>query len=121
MILADTSAWIRHFKTADPILDRHLRDQRVVVCDVVAGELLLGAGFPVGAAAAFDALPHVPTLAAAETIDFVRRHAGSFRATGVGWADAQIIASAVDAGALLYSADGPQRKVWRALGFRLGG
>ncbi len=97
---------------------RQLRNLQVVTCDVVLGELSLGSGVSVEANEALQDLPRIPTPSAVETQTFIRRHADSFRAAGVGWADAKIIAAAATAGALLYSADKPQRAVWRELGFR---
>lgn len=63
-------------------------------------------------------LAKIPSPTVAETTAYVRRHQRAFRAAGAGWADAEIIVSAQEAGALLYTADGPQRSVWRALGLR---
>lgn len=118
MILVDTSVWIRHFRRADPRLVRLLRESRVVSCEVVLGELMLGAGLPGGVDEDFTLLPRVPSPSVGETLAYVRRHQRAFRTSGAGWADAEIIASAEAAGALLYTADKPQRSVWRALGFR---
>lgn len=89
-----------------------------MTCDVVLAELALGSGIPPEAEKHLGRLPSIPTPSASHTRSFLDRHLGAFRATGVGWADAQIIVAAVDAGALLYSLDGPQRAVWRSLGFR---
>ena len=46
MILVDTNAWIHHLRRRDERLVRFLDEQRVHTCDVVIGELLLGAGLP---------------------------------------------------------------------------
>lgn len=119
MILVDSSVWVRHFRVANLTLVRSMRERRAVTCDVVLGELALGAGIPREAELPLARLPHVPSASAAETLQFIRRHGAAFRATGVGWADAQIIVTAAQVGARLHSVDGPQRKVWRALGFRL--
>lgn len=48
MILADTNAWIRHFRATDMRLVVFLKEQRARTCDVVIGELLLGSGLPKG-------------------------------------------------------------------------
>jgi predicted nucleic acid-binding protein len=121
MILADTSIWIRHFRKADLQLMRLLEDSRLVTCDIVVGELTLGAGVPARADADLALLAKIASPSSDETLEFMRRHLRAFRAAGVGWSDAQIIVSAAAAGALLYTADRPQRSVWRSLGFRLGG
>ena len=121
MILADTSVWVRHFRAANLNLTRQLRERRIVTCDVVIGELALGSGLPAEIEDDLLLLPRLPTVSAAETLAFIRRHQRTFSAAGLGWADAQIISTAVESGALLHSADRPQRQVWRALGFRLAG
>lgn len=119
MILVDTSVWIRHLRAADAQLVRELHEWRVVTCDVVHTELALGAGISADFMESLAHLPRVATPSAAETRAFVNRHLRSFRASGVGWADAQIIGAAIDAGARLHSADRRQRAAWRALGLRL--
>ena len=119
MILVDTSTWVRHFRVADPRLVRLLGDLRVVTCDVVIGELALGSGMPDEAAELLGLLPSLPVPSATDTLKFIARHGPALSTSGVGWADAQILLTAVEAGALLHSADGPQRMVWRRLGFRL--
>lgn len=119
MILVDTSVWIRHLRVADAQLVRELQEWRVVTCDVVCTELALGSGISAEFMEALARLPRIATPSAVETRAFVNRHLRSFRASGVGWADAQIIAAAVEAGALLHSVDRAQRAVWRALGLRL--
>lgn len=98
---------------------RELEEWRVVTCDVVHAELALGSGISAEFMDCLARLPRIATPSAADTRSFVTHHLRSFRASGVGWADAQIIAAAVEAGALLHSADRLQRAVWRALGFRL--
>ena len=95
-----------------------LRDYRVVTCDVVLGELALGAGLAAKVEDDLSLLPALPCPSAAETRAALRRHR-AFRAAGIGWADLQILVSAMESGALLYSADRPQCAAWRALGFRL--
>ena len=119
MILVDTSAWIGHLRRADARLVRLLSQGRVVTCDVVIGELLLGAGLPRALLPALALLPVLPGPSAPQTLDYLRRHQAAFAASGVGWADVQIIVAAVEAGALVYSLDGAIRRVWRSLGFRL--
>lgn len=118
MILCDTSAWVRHLRSADLRLARLLRENRVVTCDVVLGELLLGSGLPPELTEELARLPSIPVPSAADTRAFIARHLRAVQATGVGWADVQLVAAAVDAGALVYTADGPIKTVWRRLGLR---
>ena len=119
MILADTNAWVTHVRSSDARLVRLLGDNRVVACDVVIGELLLGAGLPKSLASTLALLPRLPSPTTAETLLFIRRHQTVFRSSGVGWADAQIIIAGAESGAPVYSSDAAVRKVWRKLGFRL--
>ncbi len=119
MILVDTNAWVSHVRSTDQRLVGMLNQNRVVTCDVVIGELLLGAGLPRGLTAALALIPRLGSPTAAETLAFVQRHIGLFRSSGVGWADAQIIAAGAHAGALLYSSDTAVRKTWRRLGYRM--
>jgi predicted nucleic acid-binding protein len=120
VILVDTNAWVRHLREADPHLVRFLREGRVRTCDVVIGELLLGAGLPSHFARDLLALPRLPSPMPAATRSFIERHRRSFAASGVGWADAQVIHAAINAGARVHSADRGVRRVSRAIGLALG-
>ncbi|MGH7434990.1 MAG: type II toxin-antitoxin system VapC family toxin [Polyangiaceae bacterium] len=119
MILVDTNAWVRHLRQADTRLVQLLLEGRVRTCDVVIGGLLLGAGLPAGFAADMMALPRIPTPPPAGTRAFVERHRRSFGGSGVGWADAQILHAANQAGTRIYTSDGPVRRVCRALKLQL--
>jgi len=119
VILADTNAWVAHVRRSDDRLVRLLLEARIVTCAVVVGELLLGSGLPPALTDSLSRLPAVPSPSAAETVDYISRHRKTFGASGVGWADAQIIVAAAKAGALVYSSDRAVRSVWKRLGFRL--
>ena len=116
MILVDTNAWIHHFRHADPRLVKFLWEQRVHTCDVVIGELLLGSGLPRTLARELGALPRLPSPAPPETRAFVERHTKVFSGSGVGWADVEIVLTAVKSGARIHTSDRPVRDVCRALG-----
>lgn len=118
LILVDTNAWISHLRASDVRLERMLAENRVVTCEVVLGELLLGSGVPRVASELLDLLPKVPTPTAAQTLAFVQRRRATFASSGVGWADAQIVVAAIEAGALLHSSDLAVRRVWKRLGLR---
>jgi hypothetical protein len=47
-------------------------------------------------------LPSVPSPTAGETRRFVERQVRLFRASGVGWADAQILVAAANSGSLIF-------------------
>jgi predicted nucleic acid-binding protein len=116
VILVDTNAWVRHLRATDERLVRFLVDGRVRTCDVVIGELLLGYGLPKGFAKDLMALPLVPTPTALATRVFVERHRRAFAGSGVGWADAQIVHAAIQAGIRIHTADRSVRRVFTALG-----
>lgn len=116
MILVDTNAWVRHLRTKDSVLEKFLLDQRVHTCDVVVGELLLGSGLPKTMAKDLLALPRLASPTAAETRAFIERHRAAFTGSGVGWADAQIVLTAANAGARVHTSDRGVRKVCRAIG-----
>lgn len=80
-------------------------------CDVVIGELLLGAGLPRTFLADLTILPRLASPEAAATRLFIERHRKAFAGAGVGWADTQILVTAEQAGARIYSADRGVRRV----------
>jgi predicted nucleic acid-binding protein len=115
VILVDTNAWIHHLRKKDSRLVTFLSEHRVRTCDVVLGELLLGSGLPKTFSRDLLALPRLPSPNAAETRTFIERNQASFAGSGVGWADAQILVTAVKAGARLHSTDRAVRKVCRSV------
>jgi predicted nucleic acid-binding protein len=119
VILVDTNAWVAHARAADSKLVRLLQQNRVVTCDVIVGELLLGSGLPPEMTKNLKLLPSVPSPTAEESRRFVERQVRLFRASGVGWADAQILIAAANSGSLIFSSDRAVRRVWTKLGFRL--
>jgi predicted nucleic acid-binding protein len=116
VILADTNAWVHHFRKKDSRLVGFLLQERVHTCDVVVGELLLGSGMPKDANSNLLALPRLPSPTAAETRLFIERHRRAFAGSGVGWADAQIVLAAAKAGARIHTADRDVRRVCKAMG-----
>ena len=119
MILVDTNAWISHLRQKDRALVGFLLEGRVRTCEVIVGELLLGSGIPKGFVADLARLPQVPSPSAAETLEFVQRFQRSFSASGVGWADAQILLAASKAGARIYTADRAVRRLSSKLKVRV--
>jgi predicted nucleic acid-binding protein len=111
VILVDTNAWVSHLRRSDALLVTFLSQQRVRTCDVVVGELLLGSGLPARFAVDLLALPTVPSPTSLETRMFIERHAKSLRASGIGWADAQIILAAHKSGARIHTSDKGVRRV----------
>jgi predicted nucleic acid-binding protein len=119
VILVDTNAWVQHLRRRDPRLAEFLMQQRVRTCDVVLGELQLGSGMPRDFARLMAALPRVPSPGAEETKLFIERHQRSFAASGVGWADAQILLATAKSGARLHTSDKHVRRVCAAVGVTL--
>jgi predicted nucleic acid-binding protein len=119
VILVDTNAWVRHLRSTDARLARFLLEGRVRTCDVVIGELLLGSGLPRGFVRDLMALPRIPTPAPPATRVFIERHHKSFAASGVGWADAQIIHAATTTGTRIHTSDSSVRKLCAALAMPL--
>jgi hypothetical protein len=119
LILVDTSAWVSHLRRNDLRLVQFLLQQRVHTCDVVVGELLLGAGMPKTLAADLLALPRLPSPGAQETRAFIERHRRALAGAGIGWADAQIVLAAAKAGARVHTSDRGVRRVCKALAVAL--
>lgn len=119
MILADTNAWVNHLRTADDRLIRYLGANRVVTCEVIVGELRLGAGVPRELHTAMSLLPRLGVPSASDTLAFIDRHLRTLARSGLGWADVQVVVTAAMHGARLYSHDLAMARAWRALGHRL--
>jgi predicted nucleic acid-binding protein len=101
MILVDTGVWSHHFRTGEPALAKLLRDDLVVTHPWVAGELALGHGLRLEVLSDIAALRRVPSMNDDDLLAWVRMH----RIRGVGWVDAQLLASTLRAGALLWTTD----------------
>jgi predicted nucleic acid-binding protein len=113
MILVDTSVWIAFFQgeAGAASLGRSLENDAVLGHPWVTGELMLGS---LGRRrdeiiADLDRLPTAPLLDDREIRALIdaRKLAG----TGIGWVDAQLVGSALIAGALLWTLDRRLAKV----------
>lgn len=104
MLLADTSVWIDHLRSGNPDLAAHLRNAEVGCHPFVIGELACGhLEKRQEILALLGALPRMPLAAHHEVLALVekRRLMGS----GVGWVDVHLLASALLAGARLWTLD----------------
>lgn len=104
VLVVDTSVWIAQFAGRGPDLGSRLDDERVHIHEFIVGELVLGTiprGHP--AAALLNKVPRVPAVSHGEALEFVRLH--RLEGSGIGWADAHILASVVVAGAALWTLD----------------
>jgi predicted nucleic acid-binding protein len=113
VVLVDTSVWIRFLAGREPYargLDSLLERGEVVAHDLIEGELLIGdrGGRP-EVLAAYAKLPRIPAIAHDEALELVRSR--KLHGRGVGWIDVHLIASALVAGADLWTADEPLAEI----------
>ena len=113
MILADTSVWIDHFRGTlrSRPLGESLETGEIVVHSFVLGELALGYLGPRRARIIEDLgrLPCVPVVSDAEVLAMVEGR--RLFASGIGWVDAHLIASALSAQASLWTFDAPLARI----------
>jgi predicted nucleic acid-binding protein len=116
LILVDTSVWIDHLRTNNPVLARLLDSGRVLTHPLVIGELALGAmrqREPI--LAALSDLPRAIVATDAEVLSFIDRQALFGR--GVGYVDVHLLAAVrLTAGAELWTKDNRLRRVAEELG-----
>lgn len=107
MVLVDTSVWIRFLCNRLPYapeLDLLLERNEAAGHDLVYGELLIGdRGGRARLLDAYSLIEQVPPVSHVEVTGFVRLR--KLHGRGIGWIDAHLLASAVVAGARLWTAD----------------
>jgi len=105
MILVDTSVWIDHFHRSDPRLKTLLDEEGVLMHPAVIGELACGT-LPGRSRTLRDlqSLPPIPLIADAEETMFVVESRNLW-GKGIGWTDAQLVASALISGCKLWTYD----------------
>lgn len=97
MILTDSSVWIDHLRSTDPILFAALDAGRVLGHPFVAGEVALGILPRRAATLAFlQRLPQAPVATADEVMRLIDRQ--RLYGRGIGWTDAHLLASVLLAG-----------------------
>lgn len=105
MIVVDTSLWVDHLRTGDPILSQLLDDARVLCHPWVVGELALG--HLVRRAEILTLLANLPQAVVAtdeEVRTFIDRH--ELYGLGIGYVDAQLLAAThLTPGARLWTRD----------------
>ncbi|WP_091542596.1 type II toxin-antitoxin system VapC family toxin [Modestobacter sp. DSM 44400] len=100
VVLVDTSVWIDHLRTGDPGLTRLLGRAEVLAHDwVILGTLRDRAGV----LGLLSQLPRAPVASAAEVLTLIDRH--GLAGAGIGYVDAQLLASGKLAGARVWSRD----------------
>ena len=94
MILADTSVWIDHFRNHSPALEAALGQGIVVVHPAVLGELACGNFTRRGhVLELLAALPRPKTASDRECLTLIDAH--KLWGLGIGWIDAQLVASSL--------------------------
>jgi predicted nucleic acid-binding protein len=114
MVLADTSIWVDHLRVDDPRLRSAIADSELLVHPAVIGELACGT-LPDRS----DYLSYLADLPSASVADeeatlFVIE-SRKLWGKGIGWTDAQLVASALLSGCELWTHDKQLQKVAVAL------
>jgi len=107
MVLVDTSVWIRFLAGRAPFaagLDSLLDRDEVLAHELVFGELLIGdRGGRSALLASYEKLLRAPAVSDAEVVDLVRSR--KLYGCGVGWIDVHLLASALVANTVVWTAD----------------
>ena len=118
MVLVDTSVWIRFLANLKPFaeeLDSLLNQDEVAGHDLIHGELLIGdAGGRKELLNYYSRIHRVDPISHADVVSFVR--ARKLHGRGIGWIDAHLLASALVADILLWTADQRLAGLARELG-----
>lgn len=109
MILADTSIWAEFFRQRRPAFAQALEQGVIILHPVVIGELAMG-NLPRRAETLhlLQAMPRAAMASFAECLEMVQRE--HLFGMGIGWSDAQILASVRLADVQLWTLDKPLRK-----------
>jgi predicted nucleic acid-binding protein len=107
MVLVDTSVWGRFLAGREPFvsdLDRLLAREEVAGHELVLGELLIGdIGGRKALLADYRQIRHLAVVPHEEVVHFVESR--RIHGRGIGWIDAQLLASALVGSASLWTAD----------------
>lgn len=117
MIMADTSVWVNHFRTASPRLEQVLIDRLVLMHPFVLGELACGnLSRRSSVLGDLHKLPSAVMAGHGEVLSFIEQH--RLFGTGIGWIDAHLLASARLSNCRLWTLDARLRET--AVKFKLG-
>jgi predicted nucleic acid-binding protein len=93
VILVDTSVWVDHLRTANPILVRLLEQGRVLVHPFIVGELALGnLRDRRMTLSALEQMPQAVRARDDEVLNFIET--SRLHGLGIGYVDAHLLASA---------------------------
>jgi predicted nucleic acid-binding protein len=105
MILVDTSVWIDHFRRSNPRLEALLNNDGVLMHPAVLGELACGTLRDRSSILSYlRGLPQIASIADVEETMFVVE-SRKLWGKGIGWSDAQLVASALISGSALWTHD----------------
>jgi hypothetical protein len=92
LILADTSVWVDHLRSRDPLLDQQLGARRIRMHPFVIGELALGS--LADRASVLRRLADVHPVRPASDAEVMRLiENGPHHGSGLGWVDMHLLAS----------------------------
>ena len=104
MVIVDTSIWVTHLRRGSRHLEELLLDAKVVCHPLVVGELACGnLKNKDEFLSLLQSLPMAPVVVLDELLYFIERH--RLMGKGIGFVDANLLASARLAGILLWTSD----------------
>lgn len=118
MVLADTSIWIWHLRSTDPMLAGLLEGASVVTHPMVLGEL--SCGNPKNRKQILELLRALPSVQVAthdEVIHLVEQR--KLYSRGVGWIDMHLLASSLLSGCFLLTRDKRLGDLAREVGIKV--
>lgn len=116
-MLVDSSAWIDHQRSGDPVIERLDAERRIWSHATVLGEIRLGCGAPSRRLAArVVACPMLPSVDPDRVLQTIAE--SNLACTGLGWADAEILAAcaAAEQAIMIYTRDRDLQAAAMAMG-----
>lgn len=109
-VLADSSVWVDHLRHGNAEMSALLEKNAIGIHDFVIGELACG-NLPQREQFLGDLekLPRTPSIAKEEVLALLNLH--KLSGHGLGWVDVHLLASALVAGASLWTLDKALRKI----------
>jgi predicted nucleic acid-binding protein len=115
MTLVDSSIWIDHFRQGNASLAELLETDQALCHPFIVGELVCGnLCSRTTTIELLQTLPAAPVAEHHEVLVLIEWH--RLMASGIGWFDAHLLASALLAGAVIWTQDRPLAKAARRLG-----
>jgi predicted nucleic acid-binding protein len=112
--LVDTSVWIHHFRSTEPLLSQLLNDDVVCCHPLIIGELACGnLKRRAETLQSLTLLPCTPIVEYDEIVSFIEAH--HLFGQGLGWVDVHLLASAILHQIRLWTLDGPLQRAAKKL------